>query len=379
MHDTATPFEGICAPQTRVWDRFVRVFHWALVASVSLALATGFLLDASWIRLHLGSGLLAVALVAGRIVWGFTGPTYARFSQFVPGPRDVIAHLNPGGRHRRFLGHNPAGALMVLALIGIILVLGLTGIAVLGAALKTGPLAADLPAARAPFWLETHEIAGLVLLALVGLHLGGVVFESLRSAENLARSMVTGRKQIRDGDLIAPPRSAHLLLAAALIAGVAIVATGSGAWMMQRPLPAPPVADVPAGYAADCAACHMGYHPSLRPAASWTLMMAGLGDHFGEDASLPAETTGEIAAWLTAHAAETVDSRPAALWGDLAETAPVALPDTRAWQGLHAGLDDAVFQRRTVYSRANCAACHRDAETGWFSPFSIAIPKETRE
>ncbi|KCV81119.1 cytochrome B561 [Actibacterium atlanticum] len=379
MSDIPTPFEGLVDDGHPVWDRFIRVFHWALVVSVVMALASGFLLDASWIRLHLVSGSLAVALVVARIVWGFTGPTYARFSQFIPTLRQISDHLKAGADHARHIGHNPLGALMVVALLALIIALGVTGIAALGSGLKTGPLAASLTASQGPLWTELHELAGFILLGLIVLHVGGVIVESRRSRECLACSMVTGRKEERNGDLVAPPRPTHLVLAILLISGLVIGAVVTINGLSQCPLTLPPVGPMAQVYGDVCAACHMAYHPSTRPAASWELMMGGLGEHFGEDASLPEETRIEVAAWLTEHAAATTDSKPALLWSDLRESTPVALPDTEAWKRLHTSVDEASFRQRNIYSRSNCIACHADAETGWFSPFQISIPKEPKQ
>lgn len=377
MHAPAAPRKSLVDDCHRVWDRVLRLFHWALVASITMALVSGFLLDSSWIRLHLVSGILAAILVALRIVWGFTGPTYARFSQFLPHHRNVVDHLKIGPHHARYIGHNPLGALMVFALLATVAVIALTGVALLGSGLKAGPLAFLLSARQSRIWSELHEVAALAILSLVFMHIAGVLFESWRTRENLVRSMVTGRKQARRGDIVSSARPARYLLATSVFTGLMTVAAAATFGLSGRALPSPPVATLPETYVEECAACHMPYHPSLRPSASWARMMSTLDDHFGEDASLPEETRTEIADWLEEHAAETVDNKPAMLWRRLEETVPVSLPETQAWQHIHASVDNAVFKRRSVFSRANCAACHRDYQVGWFSPFEISIPMET--
>ena len=355
-----------------VWDLPIRLFHWGLAVTVAIAAVTGFFGEADTLRWHVGAGLVAVALILARIVWGFTGPTHARFSDFVPRPAEVIEHLSPGAP--RHLGHNPLGALMVLALVAVMLVIGGTGLAVLGGMLKTGPLA---------FWSfdlgrsarELHELAAWAVAGLVVLHLGGVVFESRRSRENLARAMVTGIKEARPGDHRGRNLPARGALALALLA-----ALSGGLWAANRALSDRAPAGMPVAFDAtvreECSACHMAYHPSLLPAESWRQMMATLDDHFGEDASLDPDTAQAVGAWLTAHAAETADTLPAHVFAKVAPEAPFTLTETPFWKRMHADLPDELFRRPAIRNRSNCAACHADADSGLFSPFSIRIPKE---
>jgi len=166
----------------RVWDPFVRIFHWSLVASFFLAWFTGD--GPRW--LHLWSGYCALALVALRILWGFAGTHYARFAGFVSGPRTTLSYLRDiaTGREARHLGHNPAGGAMIVALIIGMLLLSLTG----------WMYTTDM------FWgeewvEETHEMISNIMLALVALHVAGVVLASFRHRENLVGAMVTGRKR----------------------------------------------------------------------------------------------------------------------------------------------------------------------------------------
>lgn len=362
----------------RVWDRFLRLFHWTLAASVTIGLFSGFLLDASWIRLHLLAGGLATVLLTARIIWGFTGPTYARFSQFLPRLHEITAYLNGSGIPARHIGHNPLAALMVVALLVSVLGLAVTGTGLLGSALKTGPFAFVLPATQGWLWSVSHEFIAYSMLGLVALHIGGVAFESRRSQENLARSMLNGRKAMREGDLVAKAQPARIGVSCALFVGISSGAVAAIVGLSRKVPDRQPVVAISAVYLEECSACHMFYHPSLRTDVSWSLMMAQLESHFGEDASLPIDTRIEITDWLAQHAADSVDSKAATLWRNLSEVSPVALPDTVPWQGLHSELNDTVYQHPSVFSRSNCGACHRDAESGWFSPFNISIPKEAQ-
>jgi len=361
-------------PPTRVWDLWLRLFHWGLALTVALAAATGFLGGAETARLHVTAGLIAAGLVLARLVWGFFGPTHARFAEFWPSLDKLRSHLS--GKDARHLGHNPLGALMVFAMLAAVLALAVTGLVMLGGMFRIGPFAASLGPDAGFSARELHELVGFFVLALTLAHLGGVVFESRRSRENLARAMLTGLKESRPGD--APQRDipARVVLAMLLIGALGASLVAANAALSARPVPGLPVAQIEPTTAAECGACHMAYPPSLLPAASWHGLMAGLPDHFGEDASLAPETAARIEAWLVANAAETVDTLPARIFARIDPAAPFTVTAIPAWKRLHADLPEALFASKPVASRSNCAACHADAASGRFSPFAIAIPKE---
>jgi cytochrome b len=169
-------------PPVRVWDPFVRLFHWSLVALVAVALATGD--EVEW--LHLWAGYAIAALVALRVIWGFVGSRHARFSDFVKPPSEVIGFLGQSLRLKapRALGHNPAGGAMIIAMLVLIAFISVTGFM----------LTTDA------YWgsetiKEVHEASAYTLIVLVFLHVAGVILASLEHGENLVRAMITGRKR----------------------------------------------------------------------------------------------------------------------------------------------------------------------------------------
>lgn len=169
------------SPHVRVWDRFVRLFHWLLVASFFTAwLSTEHI---GWV--HKGAGYLAVALVLARIAWGFASTGHARFAGFVPRPLALWAYTAQWlrGREPRHLGHNPMGAVMVLYLLAAMLTIGMSG----------WMMTLDA------FWgndvVETvHTTAVDVSLLAVALHVGANLLAGLRHGENLVLAMFTGCK-----------------------------------------------------------------------------------------------------------------------------------------------------------------------------------------
>lgn len=360
-----------------VWDAFVRVFHWSFVLAVTLALVSGLALSREWMALHLVTGIAATALLAARVVWGFAGTAYARFAGFVRGPRAILDHLRHlrdghGHRHR---GHNPLGAAMVVALLLVVAALAVTGAVALGGALKTGPLAFAASFATGEQFRELHEVLANLLIGLIVLHIGGAIFEGRRTRENLVAAMIDGRKAARAGDEVPPPARAHPVAAAAI---VAVLLAGSAAIIVglsQRPAAGVPSAALDPAYKAACGDCHIAYHPSLLPAASWTATMDGLTRHFGENATLDPEEDRAVRAYLVANAAEAFDTRPANRLRRVDPAQPLRITAAPFWRRTHDDIPNAVFATKAVGGRGNCAACHGDAEKGLFNPLAIDIPE----
>lgn len=185
--------------QIKVWDLFVRVFHWSLV----IGFFTAYVTEEEAMGLHIWAGYLVFSLVVSRLLWGLLGSEHARFLNFVRGPGEILAYLKQvfGGSERRYLGHNPAGGAMIVALLASLLLTAATGMLMFGAENPAGPLGAlaatlgIVGEAGAEQLKGVHEFFANLTLALVFVHVAGVVFESLRHRENLVRAMFNGRKQ----------------------------------------------------------------------------------------------------------------------------------------------------------------------------------------
>jgi len=189
----------ISEPKTklvRVWDPLVRLFHWSLAASFMIA----FLTEDDLLVVHVWAGYAIFGLILVRLIWGFVGPRHARWSDFVKEPGEIVAYLKDAVRFRasRYLGHNPAGGAMVVALLVSLIATGLTGLAVYGAQELSGPLApmfSGLSEGWAHLLEDVHEVLANLTLLLVLLHLAGVAFASLEHRENLVKGMITGLKR----------------------------------------------------------------------------------------------------------------------------------------------------------------------------------------
>lgn len=180
----------------KVWDPLVRVFHWTLVAAFAIAYFT----EDDLMQLHAWAGYTIAGLLLLRVVWGFVGTPHARFSDFVFSPRVVLSYLKDtlALRARRYLGHNPAGGAMIVALLVSLTAATLSGLALYGVAEHAGPLApwmAGFGEAWEERFEEIHEFFANFTLALVCVHVAGVLLESLVHRENLVRAMWTGVKR----------------------------------------------------------------------------------------------------------------------------------------------------------------------------------------
>ncbi|MBI4183453.1 MAG: cytochrome b/b6 domain-containing protein [Proteobacteria bacterium] len=170
-------------PLVEVWDPFVRLFHWTLVAAYAVSYLTGDELKG----LHVAAGYLVLGLIGVRLVWGVVGPRLARFTSFVRPPREVLDYLGAmlAGRAPRYLGHNPAAGTMIVLLLALLTLTALTGIAAEGEGIL------------AKAFEEVHEALADLSLGLVALHVAGVAASSLYHGENLVKAMLTGRKRAR--------------------------------------------------------------------------------------------------------------------------------------------------------------------------------------
>ncbi len=221
--------------KTYIWDPLIRIFHWTLM----LAFVTSYLTGDELETVHVYSGYLILSLLLFRIIWGFIGSYHARFGNFIRPFGDAVAYLRGlrDGSSQRYLGHNPAGGLMVLALLVSLSMTGLSGLKLYGVE-GHGPLAStgaltvageqtrysddndryeyqgyapdkekydederdehdqnhDQHEADEESWEELHEFFANLSVLLVLLHIAGVFVSSLAHGENLVRAMITGYK-----------------------------------------------------------------------------------------------------------------------------------------------------------------------------------------
>ncbi len=363
-----------------IWDLPLRLFHWLFAASFAGAWLTAE--SDSWLSLHVFLGYLLLGLIGFRLVWGFVGSAHARFSSFLFGPRAGLAYLRDAvaGVAQRHLGHNPAGSLAVYLLLGFAVLVGVTGVLVLGGEERQGLAAGLLNYPMGKLFKEAHEILATLMLLLVFGHIAGVALESWLHRENLARSMVNGMKNAEpDTPAVGPHRPVAFLLLLAVL--------GFAGWWFQYLVDS---SDNATGVAfvgqplhqsvlwqEECGSCHQAFHPSLLPERSWQTLLARQAEHFGDDLGLDADTVSGLLAYAVSNAAEQGDSEAAWKIHRSLPTniIPLRITETPYWIKKHREIASADWGKPTIKSKANCPACHLDAEAGTYEDAAMRIPE----
>lgn len=217
-----------------VWDLPTRLFHWLLVAAFAAAYISGDT-GGNWLVWHGRIGLFIVGLIAFRLTWGFAGSTYARFSTFVRGPAAIKDYL-AGKWHG--LGHNPLGALSVLALLALISLQATSGLFAQNDDTGfAGPFYALVSNSFGELATKLHHKVIDLLLILVGLHVLAILFYGHVKKDKLLKPMLTGYKEVHAGENARGGGLAAFLVA--LVVALAAAYATSGAWV-DKPPPPPP-------------------------------------------------------------------------------------------------------------------------------------------
>ena len=217
-----TPRTASGSATVKVWDLPTRLFHWTLVLLVIAMVWTGW---TGKLDLHMTLGQAVLSLVLFRLVWGFTGNRYARFSEFVAGPMAGLRYLGTlfGRPGPNYVGHNPVGGWAMLAMLGLLALQAGTGLFTSDDIVTDGPLFSKVSGSTAALLGSIHRRAIWVLLAVIAIHLLSSVFYLTIKRENLVTPMITGRKT---APATLEAQGGHPLLALAILAVCAAVVFG---------------------------------------------------------------------------------------------------------------------------------------------------------
>jgi cytochrome b len=205
----------------RIWDLPTRLVHWLLVALIAFSWWSA---ENHEMEYHRYSGYALLGVLVFRIYWGFFGSVTARFSQFVKGPRALLQYFRAGVA-KQSLGHNPLGALSILALLILLFTqigLGLFAVDVDG--LESGPLSYLVSFDVGRACADVHEVVFNILMLVITLHVGAILFYAFFKRDNLLGPMITGKKEVTT-EVQAPEVSAPFLR---VVVGVALA--GAVVW-----------------------------------------------------------------------------------------------------------------------------------------------------
>lgn len=382
--------------KTKVWDIPTRLFHWLLVTAFAGAFLSSH--GDRFLELHTSFGYIALGLVVFRVLWGFAGNEFARFSGFLRGWRKVKGYISSAARLRppRYLGHNPAVGWVVLLMLAMVATIAVSGIVTYGGEENRGFWAGVFSFEAGYNARVIHALLADLAIAVVVIHVCAALFHDFLLSENIIVSMFTGTKEDEETyaervSHIGPHERRSVLR---LVVWMIVALMGGLALLYLRPAgrtdflhaPQPKVVDdkgfaaemkVNATWLEECAGCHNAFHPTLLPAESWKKVMRGLDDHFGEAVELDAAAAVEIERFLLSASAErsTTEASRKLLRSLNGLPATDRITDIPYWKAKHADIDEQVFKRKSVVSRSNCIACHPGAEPGSFEDHDIAIPE----
>jgi cytochrome b len=184
----------------RVWDWPVRLFHWLLVIAIIGLFVTG-KVGGNWMEWHEKIGYFVLGLILFRVVWGFVGTYHARFVNFVRGPKTIIAYTKSLFKKDspRHLGHNPMGAISVLAFLLVVGFQAISGLFADDDIMLRGPYASMVGSEWSGFITKLHKWNSDLILILIGIHIAAILFYMFVKKDNLIKAMFTGKKSSADG------------------------------------------------------------------------------------------------------------------------------------------------------------------------------------
>ncbi len=371
----------IARKKVRVWDLPTRLFHWLLVLAFVLAWATHD--DSRNLDIHTISGYTFFALLIFRLVWGVVGSHYARFSEFSYTPKELFSYLRSlsGNGVKHYVGHNPAGAWAIFVLLTLGLLLAISGIIVLGGEEQQGVLAGYISFDQSAPFSTLHETVAWAMVVLIVIHICGVIVESVLHRENLVGAMFRGTKWVAGSSAQIP---AHQLVASVIL--ISVIAWGGlslNTYLAAtdehpyQPFKGPALA-MNELWNEECGACHLAFHPSLLPARSWQYLFEQQDNHFQEELMLDDETLNELLQYALNNSAE--QKKTEAAWkinrAIGRDERPLQITAVSYWKDKHSAISDITWQQEAVQSKANCGACHYDAEQGTFQDAAMRIPSE---
>jgi cytochrome b len=352
-----------------IWSLPTRVFHWLFALLILLAFLTE---DDDFLNYHALIGYAILILLGFRFFWGYLGPKYSKFKDFPMSMGEVKEFMvNIFSSEQKYVGHNPLASYVMISILALSFLAVITGVLTLGIQEGKGILSS----LNSTFFKEMelfehmHEFLSSVLIALIVMHLLGVLSDKLlHSKHKTLESIFNGYKVTKE------PVSIKLNIFQKLLAAIFLALLVAFLFFSMTTSSNPLIASkyVPLDYRAqnelfvnECASCHTLYPPHTLPAKSWSILMADLQNHFGDDASIDEIDNRNILDFLLKNSAENSTQEVSVkILNSIKNKDIIAITQTDFWKTKHGEIPKKVFAHESVKSRANCKACHSDIEKG---------------
>ena len=372
-----------------VWPIYTRIIHWLIASSFTLAFI--FSLTENLLNLHVAVGIIFGLMLVYRIIWGFIGPQYAKFSTLKLSLTELKFYFVEKVRNRwREIpaGHNPASSWFTLIVLSVGSVVSITGLLLYGIQEGKGYLGF----LNNHFYMymdllySIHMIASYVLLVWAIIHIAGVLVEQYYHKTNMMFAMITGYKKAKGEDSKAAKYKSSLtwifLIISAMVFFVSV--DGRNNPFVVSKYTQHDYKHESFTYYSECGSCHKLYPPFMLPTSSWERIKGGLSNHFGEEIS-PTMKKGEnrislrdqtsIFNYLKKHSADTSTREISvkvmkSLNGARGRK---SITKIQYWKDAHASIPMEVFKSKNIKRKANCFACHKNFEKGMIEDIDIYI------
>ncbi len=367
-----------------VWPISTRIIHWIIALSFTAAFYSSF--TEQYLHYHVAFGWIFGVMLGYRIIWGFVGPRYATFNTFKLSLTELIWYFKEKviNRWRKIpAGHNPASSWYTLLVVSVGSIITTSGLLLYGIQEGKGMFSFLNNNYYMHMFLlnDIHIYASYFLAAWAVIHIVGVLVEQFYHKTSMVFAMVTGYKRTEGDDTDVTSFglfASYAFIILSVIAFIYIVSTYDNFFTRSKYS----LIDYEKEhnvYFTDCGDCHKVYPPFMFPERSWKRIMDGLDDHFNEkitdqNISIAAQTS--IREYLYANDAEHSTREIAVkMLKSIGEHRPKSTSKVMYWRDTHAGIDPAVYKRKSIKDRANCFACHKNFEYGNLDDINIEIPE----
>lgn len=364
-----------------VWSKITRYFHWLLVLCIAVTFVSSAFESA--FLLHISFGIVAGGLLTFRLIWGFTGPTYAKFKNFDFSLSDLFYYLTRLFKDKKnYVGHNPAASWATILLILFGFVATVSGVFLLGASEDRGlfsflsPLFADLA-------YNIHILSIQIIGVVAIIHIIGALLEHFVHKTDTVPSMIHGYKRVKAKPikttsfqkkfgLFAVLFSVFLGIFSYLFPQVSIMTKNyhEVIYVEQNPI-----------FAKQCSECHNLYSPTFLTKKMWNIVLADKKKHYMKDLTKDVSDFDSIKKYILKNTAETSDTEISR--GVVKSTKNkniYRLSRTRYWKNIHKQIPRSAYKHPYIKSRSNCKACHKNfGKTNYINDEDISLENFSTE